>query len=160
MPYRTYTRDQDWLFPPCLGELVPCDHPVRFVAEFVDRLDLGAAGIRAEAAMEGAPAYQPRLLLGAWVYGFMTRVRSSRKIEQACRETIPFMWLTGMQQPDHMTLWRFYKQNRQAMRGVLKLTIQLAVEAGLVGFVLQAVDGSRIAVSSGDSLRDRAGLEW
>jgi transposase len=159
MPYRTYTRDQDWLFPPCLGELVPCDHPVRFVAEFVDRLDLGAAGIRAEAAMEGAPAYQPRLLLGAWVYGFMTRVRSSRKIEQACRETIPFMWLTGMQQPDHMTLWRFYKQNRQAMRGVLKLTIQLAVEAGLVGFVLQAVDGSRIAVSSGDSLRDRAGLE-
>jgi transposase len=159
VPYRTYTRDQDWLLPPCLGELVARDHPVRFVAEFVDRLDLDEAGIQAEAAIEGAPAYQPRLLLGAWIYGFMTRVRSSRKIEVACRETIPFMWLTGMQQPDHMTLWRFYHQNRQAMRKLLKLTVQLAIEAGLVDFGLQAVDGSRIAVTSGDSLRDRTGLE-
>lgn len=159
MPYRTYTREQDWLLPPSLGELVPADHPVRFVSEFVDLLDLSEVGIEAEAAVEGAPSYHPKALLAAWLYGFMTRVRSSRKLERACAENIPFMWLTGVQRPDHVTLWRFYKQNRKAMRQLLKRTVRLAMEVGLVDFALQAIDGSRIAVSSLDSLKGRAALE-
>lgn len=114
------------LLPPSLGELLTVDHPARFVAEVVDGLDVAEVGIRAQATVEGAPAYHPKMLLGAWLYGFMAHVRSSRKIELACRETIPFMWLTVMQRPDHVTLWRFYKQNRKVMRSLLKQTVSLA----------------------------------
>ena len=63
----------------------------------------------------GAPAYHPRALLSVWLYGFMTGVRSCRKLEAACRDQIPYLWLTGWQHPDHNTLWRFYKGHRQAM---------------------------------------------
>jgi transposase len=125
----------------------------------VDLLDLKALGIEAEAASEGAPAIHPKVLLAAWLYGFMVRVRSSRQMERACRENIPFLWLTAQHRPDHVTLWRFYNANRATIRQVLKKTVHLAVEVGLVDFALQAVDGSRVAVTSGDSLKDRAGLE-
>ncbi len=61
----------------------------------------------------GAPAYHPRALLSVWLYGFMTGVRSSRKLEAACRDQIPYLWLTGWQHPDHNTLWRFYQGRGQ-----------------------------------------------
>ena len=158
MPYRSYSREQDWLLPPTLAELLADDHPARFVAEFVDQLELASIGIAAESAAEGAPSYHPKLLLSAWLYGFMVRVRSSRKLERACTENVAFMWLTGMQRPDHVTLWRFYRDNRQALRRLLKQTVRLAMEVGLVDFALQAVDGSRVSVSSLDSLKGRAAL--
>lgn len=159
MPQRSYTREQDWLLPPSLSELVPADHPVRFVAELVDRLDLGEAGIQTAAAREGAPSYHPKALLATWLYGFMTQVRSSRKLECACRENIMFMWLTGMQRPDHVTLWRFYQQNRPAMRPLLRQTVRLACEVGLVDFALQAIDGCRVVAAAKASWRGRAALE-
>jgi transposase len=159
MPYRTFSREQDWLLPPSLGELLASDHPVRFVAEFVDLLELEQVGIVAEPAVEGAPSYHPKVLLGAWLYGFMVRVRSSRKLERACTENVAFMWLTGLQRPDHVTLWRFYRNNRKALRRLLKQTVQVATEVGLVDFVLQAFDGSRVAVASPDSLRERGALD-
>jgi transposase len=142
-----------------LGDLLPADHAVRFVAEYVDGLDLRALGIKAQAAVEGAPAYNPRALLAAWLYAFMTQERTTRRVERSCRENIPMMWLTGLQHPDHVTLWRFYNANRPVIRQLLKQTVKLAMEAGLVDFVLQAVDGSKVAISSGDELCDRAGLE-
>jgi transposase len=159
MPYRMYSREQDWLLPPSLSELVPSDHPVRFVAEMVDLLDLGEAGIQTEAAMEGAPSYHPKALLATWLYGFMSHVRSSRKLERACCENIPFMWLTGMQRPDHVTLWRFYKRNRPTMRKLLRQTVRLATEVGLVDFALQAIDGCRVMAASKNSWRGRPSLE-
>lgn len=159
MPFRMYSREQDWLLPPSLGELLSSDHPVRFVAEFVDMLELAQLGIEAEPAIEGAPSYHPKLLLSAWLYGFMVRVRTSRKLEQACVENIAFMWLTGLQRPDHVTLWRFYKSNRKAVRSLLKQTVSLASEVGLVEFALQAVDGSRVAVTSPDSFKGQAAVE-
>ena len=60
----------------------------------------------------GASAYHPRALLSVWLYGFMTGVGSSRKLEVACRDQIPYLWLTGWQHPDHNALWRFYKGHR------------------------------------------------
>jgi transposase len=159
MPYRPYHRDQDWLLPPCLGDLLPVDHPVRFVAEFVDALDLAQLGIVAQPAVEGAPSFPPRLLLGIWLYGFMVRLRTTRKLEQGCCENIAFMWLAGTQRPDHVTLWRFYDANRQTLRSLFKQTVHLAIEVGLVDFALQAVDGTRMAAVATDSLRGQAGLE-
>lgn len=66
------------------------------------------------------PTYHPRGPLSIWLYGFMSGVRSCRKLEVACRDQIPYLWLTGWQHPDHNTLWRFYQAHWQAMRRLLK----------------------------------------
>ena len=107
MPLRPMGREQMWMLPPTLDELLALDHPARFVAEFVDALDRDAwaeLGVEIEGEVLGAPAYHPRALLSVWLYGFMTGVRSSRKLEAACRDQIPYLWLTGWQHPDHNTL--------------------------------------------------------
>ena len=147
MPLRPLNREQSWLFPPTLDELLPDDHPVRFVAEFVDGLDRtqwAEMGVGLDGDPLGAPAYHPRALLSVWLYGFMTGVRSSRKLETACRDQIPYLWLTGWQHPDHNTLWRFYQAHRGAMRTLMKCTVGTAVEMGLVDLAVQAVDGTKI----------------
>ena len=163
MPLREICREATWLFPPTLEELLPADHPARYVAAFVDGLDRAAwceLGVAPDGAATGAPAYHPRVLLGVWLYGFMDGTRSSRKLERACRDRVPYLWLTGWQRPDHHTLWRFYRGHRAAMRALLERTVRVAVEAGLVDLAVQAVDGTRIA---GSAARERslteAGLE-
>ena len=162
MPLRPMGREQSWILPPSLDELAPADHPVRFVAEFVDGLSREEwleMGIDVDGGLMGAPSYHPRALLGAWLYGFMRGVRSSRKLEAACREQIPFLWLSGRQCPDHNTLWRFYKGNRQEMRRLLKRTVKTAVSLELVELALQAVDGTKVwANASGDRTLDAEGL--
>ena len=100
MPLRPMGREQMWMLPPTLDELLPLDHPARFVAEFVDALDRedwGELGVEIDGEVLGAPAYHPRALLSVWLYGFMTGVRSCRKLELACRDQIPYLWLTGWQ---------------------------------------------------------------
>ena len=87
-------------------------------------------------------------MLCVWLYGFMTGIRSSRKLEAACRDQIPYLWLTGWQNPDHNTLWRFYKDHRQAMRSLFKRTVQTAIAMELVDLALQAVDGTKVAASA------------
>ncbi len=148
MPLRRFSREQDWLFPPSLEELIPKDHPVRFVAAFAEAMDRAAwadLGIDLEGEVLGAPAYHPVVLLCVWVYGFMTGVRSSRKLEAACRDQLPYLWLTGWQHPDHNTLWWFYQANRQGMKKLFKRTVRTAMSMGLVDLALQAIDGSKIA---------------
>jgi len=155
MPFKSFSREQDWLLPPSLGELIPGDHPVRFIAEVVDQLPWDELGITNVPQPEGHPSYPPQVLLGAWLYGFMIRTRSTRKLERACWENLPMMWLTGLLHPDHSTLSRFRKLNRQAMRPLFKATVQLAVQAGLVEFAFQAVDGTRMSSASRGTLHRR-----
>jgi len=163
MPLRPLNREQSWLLPPTLDELVPDDHPARFVAEFVDALDRSSWSdmrIDLDGDPLGAPAYHPRALLCVWLYGFMTGVRSTRKLEAACRDQIPYLWLTGWQHPDHNTLWRFYKTHRSTMHGLLKHTVRTAVMVGLVDLAVQAVDGTKIAANAaGDRTCDARELE-
>ena len=107
MPMRPFSREQAWLMPPTLDDLAPEDHPVRFAAAFVDGLDAEAREeleIDLQGDPRGAGAYHPRALLSVWIYGFMTGVRSCRKLEAACRDQVPYMWLAGMHKPDHNTL--------------------------------------------------------
>jgi transposase len=156
MPLREFSREGTWLLPPTLEELIPADHPARYVAAFVDGLDraaLGEVGVAPDGSARGAPAYHPRVLLGVWLYGFMSGTRSSRKLERACRDQVPYLWLTGWQRPDHNTLWRFYQEHRRAMRRLLTRTVRVAVAAGLVDLAVQAVDGTRIA---GSAARERS----
>ena len=155
MPLRDMDREQMWLLPPSLDELLPLDHPARFVAEFVDGLNRegwAEMGVEIEGDPLGAPAYHPRALLCVWLYGFMTGLRSCRKLEVACRDQIPYLWLTGWQHPDHNTLWRFYKAHRQAMRELFKRTVRTAVAMELIDLAVQAVDGSKVVANA---TRDR-----
>ena len=148
MPLREMNREQAWLLPPTLDELVPPDHPARFVAEFVDALDREdwiELGAQPDGEVLGAPAYHPRALLSVWLYGFMTSVRSCRKLEAACQDQIPYLWLTGWQHPDHNTLWRFYQRHRQNMRELFRRTVRTAVAMELVDL---AVDGTKVTANA------------
>ena len=99
MPVRPMSREQIWMLPPTLDELVPADHPARFVGEFVDALgrdDWAELGVDTDGSWTGAPSYHPSALLGVWLYGFMTGVRSCRKLEAACRDQIPYLMADRM----------------------------------------------------------------
>jgi transposase len=155
MPLRPLDREQAWLLPPTLDELIPQDHPARFVAAFVDAMNPAAwaeLAIAWDGDPLGAPAYPPRALLSVWLYGFMTGVRSCRKLEAACRDQVPYLWLTGWGHPDHNTLWRFHQAHRLELRKLLKRTVRTAVAVGLVDLAVQAVDGTKIA---GNAAKDR-----
>jgi transposase len=163
MPTRDINRQQTWLFPPTLDELIASDHPARFVASLVDSLGLAfwqKMNVRLEGDPLGAPSYDVRGLLSVWLYGFMTRTRSSRKLEVACRDQIPYLWLTGWQHPDHNTIWRFYKGNRGEIRHLFKLTIKTAVKMDLVDLAVQAIDGTKMAGNAAkERTYDKKGLE-
>ena len=151
MPLRAMDREQMWLMPPSLGDLIPAEHPSRFVAEVVDALDRedwAELGVEIDGGDLGPPSYHPRALLSVWLYGFMTGIRSCRKLEAACRDQIPYLWLTCVQYPDHNTLWRFYKSHRQAMRRLFKRTVRMAVKMELVDLALQAVDGTKVGANA------------
>jgi transposase len=135
---------QQFLFPPALEDWVPADHPARFLREFIEQLDLPALGFGMPTAVEGRPPYAPSLLLKIWLYGYYQRIRSTRKLEAACREHLSLLWLTGLIQPDHNSLWRFWRDNKRALRRIFQQTVQVAVRAGAVGLALQALDGTKI----------------
>jgi transposase len=161
MPLRPLNREQTWLLPPTLDELIPNDHPARLIATLVDNLDASfwyKLGISDESL--GAPSYHPRGLLSVWLYGFMTGTRSSRKLEAGCRDQLPYLWLTGWQHPDHNTLWRFYKANRKELRCLFKMTVRTALKMNLIDLAVQALDGTKVAANaSKDRTYDAKGLE-
>jgi transposase len=164
MPLRPWTRDRATsdVLAATLEEWVGPDHPVRFVAAFVEELgetDWAALGITPGGHSGGAPAYDPTVLLGAWLYGFMSGIRSCRKLATACAEQLPFLWLTGGQRPDHNTLWRFYQRARPGMHVLFKRTVATAATSGLVVWAIQAVDGTKIGGNAAkDRTLDAAGL--
>jgi transposase len=139
---------QRLLLPPSLEDWVPPDHPVRFVRDFVDALDLAALGIQESVGEEGRPAYAPDLLLKVWLFGYMERIRSTRGLEKACLQVMPFLWLTGNLHPDHNTLWRFFTKHRRALPKLFRTLMKAAVDAELVGFVLHALDGTKLVAAS------------
>lgn len=156
MRVRPFSREAGWELPASLDALLPVDHPVRFVAQYVDGLtdeDWQQLGISWQEGGQGSHGYHPRVLVAAWLWGFMSGVRSSRRLEAACRDHLSCLWLTGGQCPDHNTLWRFYQAHRAGMRYFLTDTVRTAVRIGLVDLALQAVDGTKV---SGNAAKDRS----
>lgn len=136
--------NQILMFPPRVEDWVPANHPARFLREVVDSLNLEQMGFRISRGDDGRPHYSEEMLLKIWLYGYCNRIRSTRGLEKACMENLSLIWLTGNNTPDHNTLWRFFRDNKKAIRGVFKQTLRIAMQSELVGFVLHAVDGTKI----------------
>jgi len=133
-----------FLFPPAVEDFLPADHPARFIRELVEYLVPSLELEWKKDNGEGRPPFAEGLLLRVWLYGYMHRITTVRKLEAACRNHVGLLWLTGMNAPDHNTLWRFWRMNRKSIKQVFRESIQLAVEAGMIGMVLHAIDGTKI----------------
>jgi transposase len=145
-------RGQSTLFPECLEDWVEEDNAVRVIDVFVDALDLGGLGFgRAAPEATGRPGYRPSVLLKLYIYGYLNRVQSSRRLEREAARNVEVMWLTGRLMPDHKTIADFRKDNGPAIRKVCSQFVALCRQLGLFAAVGVAVDGSKFkAVNNRD----------
>lgn len=152
---------QGSLFPVALDELVPEDHPVRVIEAFVGALDLGDLGFeRSEPPAMGRPAYDPADLLKLYLYGYLNRIRSSRRLERECRRNVEVMWLLGKLAPDFKTVADFRRRNGEAFVRVCRGFVRFCAKAKLLGGELVAIDGSKFkAASSKGRVVSAKGLE-
>ena len=125
-------RSQVTLLPACLDDYVEAENPVRVVEVFVDGLDLGELGFVGVApAATGRPAYHPAVLLKLYIYGYLNRVQSSRRLEREAQRNVELMWLTGRLRPDFKTIANFRKDNGRAIRNVCRQFIVLCRQLNL-----------------------------
>lgn len=137
-----------FLLPPAVEDWIPDGHPSRFIQEFVDKLDMAKLGFKERKNQEGRPNYSNKILLKIWLYGYFERIYSTRELERACQDRMALVWLTGMNYPDHNTIWRFFRNNKSKIKNVFKKTVHIAIDNNLVSFVLQAIDGTKIYASA------------
>ncbi len=140
------------MLPESLDDYVSDTNPVRVVDVFVDELDLVSLGFEsATPADTGRPAYHPAILLKIYIYGYLNRIQSSRRLERETQRNVELMWLTGRLMPDFKTIANFRKNNSKAIRGVCRQFVVLCQQLGLFGENLVAIDGSKFkAVNNRD----------
>src|SRR5271169_1749958 len=153
-------RSQILLLPEVVDDYVGPDNPVRFIDAFVDGLDLAAASFsRVEPKVTGRPGYAPTDLLKLYIYGYLNRVRSSRRLEAETHRNIEVIWLLRHLKPDFKTIADFRRDNRNAFLQVFRQFVLLCRQLDLFGRELLAVDGTRIkAVNNKDRNFTRAAL--
>jgi len=137
-------RRQQWLLPSCIEDYVCEDNPVRVIEAYVDELDLAALGFhRASPAATGRPAYHPATLLKIYLYGYLNRIQSSRRLEREARRNLELMWLTGRLAPDFKTIADFRKDNGTAIQAVCARFVGLCRDLGLFARAVAAIDGAK-----------------
>jgi transposase len=146
------SRTQSALLPACLDDYVVEDNPVRVIDVFVDELDLGKLGFAAVAPLAtGRPAYHPSMLLKLYLYGYLNRVQSSRRLERETQRNLEVMWLMGRLMPDFKTIANFRKDNGGAIRSVCRQFVVLCRQLELFSLEVVAIDGSKFkAVNNRD----------
>src|SRR5437899_12354420 len=154
-------RSQATLFPECLGDWMHEDNPVRVIEVFVDELDLGELGFDGvDPEATGRPSYHPSVLLKLYIYGYLNRVQSSRRLEREAGRNVEVMWLTRRLAPDHKTIADFRKDNGRAIRQVCARFVGLCRTLGLLTQASVAIDGSKFkAVNNRDKNFTRAKME-
>ena len=145
-------RRQSFLLPESLDDYVTEDNPVRVVEVFIDELDLGLLGFAGiQPAATGRPAYHPATLLKIYLYGYLNRVQSSRRLEREAQRNIELMWLTGRLAPDFKTIANFRRDNGPAIRAVCGQFVELCRRLNLFTKAIVAIDGSKFkAVNNRD----------
>src|SRR6266508_3443415 len=137
-------RGQSTLFPEYLEDWIEEDNPVRVIDVFVDELDLGKLGFSSvDPEVTGRPAYHPSVLLKLYIYGYLNRVQSSRRLEREALRNVEVMWLASRLAPDHKTIADFRKDNGQAIRQVCARFVALCRTMGLLTEASVAIDGSK-----------------
>src|SRR5207244_2617278 len=155
-------RGQWTLLPECLDDFIDESNPVRVIDVFVDALDLAEMSFEGiEPAATGRPSYHPSVLLKLYIYGYLNRVQSSRRLEREAGRNVEVMWLLGRLAPDHKTIADFRKDNGLALRKVCARFVEFCREMGLLTTASVAIDGSKFkAVNNRDKVeRRRAQLE-
>lgn len=145
-------RKQVSLLPECIDDYIAQDDPVRVIDVFVDELELGDLGFNgAIPALTGRPSYHPGVMLKIYIYGYLNRIPSSRRLERECRRNVELMWLTGRLAPDFKTIADFRRDNGSAIRNVCRRFIELCRGLKLLSSDVVAIDGSKFkAVNSRD----------
>src|ERR1700729_1155621 len=153
-------RDQLMLLPEAVDDYVEADNSVRFIEAFIEGLDLAAAGFaRVVARATGRPGYAPGDLLKLYIYGYLNRVRSSRRLEREAHRNIEVIWLLRGLKPDFKTIADFRRDNRDAFKSVFRQFVLLCRRLDPYGGELLAVDGTRIkAVNNKDRNFTRSSL--
>jgi transposase len=153
-------RNQATLFPERLDDYVAEDNPVRVIDVFIDDLDISGLGFKSEAASIGRPGYHPKTMLKLYVYGYLNRVQSSRRLEVEAQRNVELMWLMGRLAPDFKTIADFRKDNGEAIRLVCREFVMLCKKLDLLSNKLVAIDGSKFkAVNSRDRNFTRAKMK-
>jgi transposase len=145
-------RHQITMLPECLDDYIADDNPVRVIDAFVEELDLQDLGFEgAEPAATGRPSYHPAVLLKIYIYGYLNRIQSSRRLEREAQRNVELMWLTGRLAPDFKTIADFRRDNGGGIRGVCRRFIVLCRDLKLFSQAIVAIDGSKFkAVNSRD----------
>jgi transposase len=154
-------RTQCFLLPEALDDYVTDTNPVRVVDVFVDELDLHKLGFEGvEPALTGRPSYHPEVMLKIYIYGYLNRIQSSRRLEREAQRNIELMWLTGRLAPDFKTIARFRKDNGKAIRSVCRQFVVLCQRLDFFAEAIVAIDGSKFkAVNHRDRNFTSAKLE-
>ena len=145
-------RGQSTLLPECLDDWIDEDNPVRVIDAFVDALDLARLGFDGvEPAATGRPAFHPSVLLKLYIYGYLNRVQSSRRLECEAGRNLELLWLLGRLVPDHNTIADFRRDNGPSLRQVCAQFVDLCRKMGLLATASVAIDGSKFkAVNNRD----------
>jgi transposase len=136
-------RSQTYLFPVSLDDAIGADNEVRLIDIFVDSLALESFGFQIEHTENGRPAYHPGDLLKLFIYGYMNKIRSSRRLEKESKRNIEVMWLLGSLHPDHNTISNFRRDNPRAIKKVFMETVKIANYFNLIGGTLIAGDSTK-----------------
>lgn len=153
-------RKQITLLPESLDEYISEDNPIRVVEAFIEALDLGALGFCTTPANTGRPSYHPAVLLKIYLYGYLNRIQSSRRLEREAQRNVELMWLTGRLAPDFKTIADFRRDNGSGIRNACRQFVVLCRELGLFANAIVAIDGSKFkAVNAHDRNFTRGKVE-
>ena len=153
--YKSYTQNDFLLFPPCIGDFIPENHPVRIVNAILDHFDISE--IESTYKGGGTTSYHPRMLLKVVVYAYLTNVYSGRRMASLLEENVIFMWLRVMNPPDFRTINRFSSERLADGRfeSIFRQVVELLHDEGLISLDVQYIDGTKI-----DSVANKDTFVW
>jgi transposase len=146
--FRDYDQNQSFLLPPSLDDWLPEDHEARFISEVIDNLlDLSAV-YDSYTKADGAPPYDPKMMLKLLLFAYSTGVTSSREMERRCHVDVAFRWLSANAAPDYRSISRFRRRHLGALDALFVQVLALCAEAGLLKLGRVALDGTKLRASA------------